>query len=74
MFEQNGLSAPSIRSHNPPNRPLPIREVESHIPSQDPEEKIEKKEKQILLNLFFINTIKYIELFSRGKGRHVVDG
>lgn len=44
MFEQNGLLVPSIRSHNPPNRLLPIREVEFRIPNQDPESK-EQKEK-----------------------------
>lgn len=47
MFVQNGLSAPSIRSHNPPNRLLPIREVEFHIPSQDPAEEKKRKEEQI---------------------------
>lgn len=44
MFGQNGWLVPSIRSHNPPSRLLPIRGVEFRIPSQDPERQKNRKE------------------------------
>lgn len=46
MFEQNGVLVLSIRTHNPPNPPLPTLEVGFRIPNLDPE--IGKGKKKII--------------------------